>query len=167
MGTCSRLRKRDDDRSADIREKFFSSFNKDRNRTHANVGIRKNLRNVNVEQQIDGKSERQVDSELQVENNRRRGIAMTLFEISHCNSTRKFRCRHALNLQDFLVLGPTKLGANGAVIRFSVLNLDTGNYNDLDATTPGYVLLSSNTELGIINRISEIKMLRAIRENYT
>ncbi len=91
---------------------------------------------------------------------------MTLSQISIENRTRKFRCRRVADLQDFLVLGPTKIDDTGIVVRFSVLNLDTDIYHDTDAFVDSFVLLSSNIELGYMTRLGDPQIIKAVKEKY-
>ena len=91
---------------------------------------------------------------------------MTLSQISINNRTRKFRCRRVSDLQDFLVLGPTKIDETGIVVRFSVLNLDTDLYHDTDAFVDAFVLLSSNVELGYMTRLGDPQIIKAVKAKY-
>ena len=90
---------------------------------------------------------------------------MTLNDISLKHGTRKFRCRRVSDLQDFLVLGPTKM-EKGQIIRFSTLNLDTEIYHELDAFNGCFALLSSSIELGFMSRLGEPQIIKGVKMNY-
>ncbi len=91
---------------------------------------------------------------------------MTLSQISIQHGTRKFRCRRVSDLQDFLVLGPTKIDDTGKIIRFSVLNLDTDFYYEIDGFEDVFVLLSSGVELGYMTRLGEPQIIKTVKAKY-
>lgn len=90
---------------------------------------------------------------------------LTLAGLAQLYKTRKFRCRRLPDLQDFLVLGPTKYYGS-EVLRFSIMNLETGNFHDVNARSETYVMLSNSVELGFINRLSESEVLSTVRRKY-